>query len=92
MGGTFRAASELMGAALARAARQTNSPGFWQPVWAHVVGPALAGHSRVVAVEDGVWTVSCGSPAHAAALRTQERVILEKLQPQAKARALVVLE
>jgi predicted nucleic acid-binding Zn ribbon protein len=70
---------DLLPALLGRLAREGAPASGLQPIWADVVGPALAAQSRPVALEGGVLVVSMRDALWAGALEAQARAVVARL-------------
>lgn len=69
----------LLPALLGRLAREGAPASALQPVWAELVGPALAAQCRPTALHGGVLVVTTGSPLWAGALEAQTPTVLARL-------------
>ena len=80
---TFSPLKDVLPFALGKVADRTTSPGTLAPVWAEVVGPAVAHNTRLLSLDQGVLRVEAANAQWAAELRKIAPDALQRLQAKA---------
>lgn len=77
--GAVKSLGEILGPALAEVTRRTGSAAALMPIWARVVGPVIAPHTRLVRLEGGRLEVRCDAPAWRDALKGEGPALVRRL-------------
>lgn len=80
---TFTSLRDVLPLALGKVADRTAAAGTLTPVWAEVVGTAVAKNTRLVALEHGVLRVEAANAQWAAELQKIAPDALRRLQAKA---------